>query len=204
MTDRRKRLIWLGLILIFAPLLGAGCFHHFGPNPNNPGDVDVSEPPPQTDEPERVHPSPATTAGHAVALLLLRPMWEIGSVPNGDSRQRSWHWGAEVYLGGTTNTEPPGTPLPILAGANAGCSPCWRMGPLDRRWYAEADLRVLPLTRLSFGWSFMPAADLNGPQITLGLGELLHLRWYHHGEDGDWALLGGLSFPLMGLGYSPW
>lgn len=175
-------------VLAVIALFASGCFQYVEPDKYPPGDLDISEPPPELEEPERVQPSrPARPA----ILVSGRAPWEFGRIPHDDSHIPTRHWGVELQLGAS----PKYPPIPVL-GAAGGCAPCTTSHPGERRWFLEADVRFPPVARLSAGWSYQPAVNRHGPQFTIGFLGAFHVRWYHHLGAGS-ALLGGISLPLF-------
>ena len=166
------------------------------------GEISVDEPPPQMDEPERIHPvdSYRTAAFHFSA----RPLWQFGRLPHEGFRIPNRHGGAQINVAATPQLfySPRQTIelVPVLLplwGIGGGCAPCTTGHPGGRRWFVEVDASLIALLRLGAGWSFQPATGQHGPQITLGA-EFFHVRWVKHG-DTDWAVLYDLSIPVVYL-----
>lgn len=174
------------LTIVIASALLTGCIYRDYERVR-PGEIDVTEPPPQLEEPERVIPDDSYHRG--VLAYSVRPLWQFGRLPHEGSRIPNRHWGAQLNIGVT-----PRFPIPLL-GISGGCAPCTSNHPGGQRWFVEADVNVFAL-RLGAGWSYQPVTGQGGPQITLGISEIFQIRWVNHG-DTDMAVLYDLSIPIV-------
>ena len=174
-------------------------------------DIDITEPPPQMERPERIVPEVAPI--EAMKAVLMRPFWEFGRADQGDGHGRGRHHnvGAEIILGAAKGSGEDANPSFLgaesMAGISAGCGPCLTRSFGSGRYYAEAHswsiffdaladpVVFLPFTRTSVGWSYEPDTRAHGPQITSTLGEILHIRWYRHFGESS-SFLFGLSVPV--------
>ena len=186
----------LGFAAITCLLILSGCYHR--PDFENlPPEVDISTPPKELEEPERIQPRHPPAFWTFAAFI--RPQWEIGGIGDEVERQRSRRWGAEGAVGVGPGIGPWAIPV-HLPGLGVGCAPCRSDHPEGRRYYSELHASALIL-RLSAGWTFQPSAGRHGPQITVGLPDFFHLRWYKL-SDHRYSLVFGMSFPVAGFFYS--
>lgn len=200
-------------VVIAVALSLVSCIHHV-PRSKGMADIDIDEPPPQMERPERIVPAVAPIG--ATKAVMARPVWEIGRAEQGDGDGRGfqYNYGAEIGLSAGVESANRATPsFESMVGINAGCGPCHTGHFGFGRYYGEAHWAkvffepdskspfFLPFVRISLGWSFQPTIGAHGPQVTLTLGEILHFRWYRHLKESS-SFLFGVSFPV-GVVLSP-
>lgn len=172
---------------------------------NRPGDAEISEPPPQKEFRERVHPD--DPGGFTIATSL-RPVVEYGPYWLSETpRDTQLQFGAELSLSLRPATPIKHTPynresilfqnlIGLPYGLVFGWLPFHSHSAVDsHRLYAQLDVRAVPIGRISAGWSVWSDATAHGPVFTLGITEFFHLRT-------DWdigrsvSLLFGASVPF--------
>ena len=202
MIDRLRSTPWWALVFAAVFCATAGCKTIYS-DANRPGHIDVTEPPEEMDDPERLQPEDPGGWG---AVGSLRFYSEIAGASYRGVRQSSYPLGAEMSFGAARierlrHTQGFLSPAGIhVVGAVVGANltrynhhEVWRP-----RVYMEADTRLLGLIRGSAGWTVRPTTGHHGPQVTVGIAHVLHTRanWdIGHG----WSMSIGVSIPLYAV-----
>ena len=181
-------------VLTWCTVLLAGCFIHS--DNNRPGDVDVTEPPPQKETPVRVQPD---DPGAFFVAGSIRPLLDFGRIPGNGSDSRIAQIGGEASVGINPDVATANPPFPVV-GIAAGWLPFSISDSLGSRVYLQADKRAFPGPRLSAGWSLRPTDGFHGPQITFAAFDVIHIRWNWDIGAGS-AFTIGMSVPLY-IGYT--
>ena len=210
-APRTFRAIWALALRIFTvccAVLAAGCFVYHSEK-NRPGDIDITEPPEELEEPQRVQPS---HPGVSYVTTQFAPAVEVGTHYDAAAGR---HWplrraGIELTGGYGTTTYPadgthgaafyPTRPHMLAVGWVPHNSP----ENIDHRLYAEFRTPLftseehnehIGAARLSAGWSAQLRALRHGPQLTAILLEVLYARANWDIGDG-WAITGGVRIPF--------
>lgn len=200
------RTLALSGVLLWS-LFEIGCYFHksYKSEQNRPGHTDVSVPPPQQDKPERVHPK---DPGAWYIAGSIRPLFEIGATSRQGDRQRTYQAGGELTLSYRTDVPVRDAPFPsdpfvhrtmlLPHGLVVGWLPYTSSELAGARFYAEFDARIVPLARISAGWSVQPVFNQQGPQVTVGLFETTYIRWnWDLGHES--SLMFGMSIPFYAI-----
>lgn len=194
---KRLRLIAL---LSFVLLLGLGALtgcYTFHSDLDRPGIDDITAPPDQMEEPERIQP---LDPGGDFVGVSLRPVLELGTERENREGAFTLRGGLELWVGrGETDQVrhlQDGSFLEAT-GATLGWLPYSSTGGSSRA-YAELEVRIIGVTRLGAVWSLRPDEGLHGPQITFGGLEAFHLRWNWDVRHG-WGIFFGVSLPFYAI-----
>lgn len=206
-----SRVARLGTIALLTTclLFCAGCFHVHHSERNRPGPVDVEEPPPEMEEPERVVPEDPG----AIALTSLSSgLLEFGALRRDEATKGAIQLGAELSLsvGVAPEAHMPawrdlflpffefGSPITQF-GATFGYRPISTHRDFDREVYVEG-FYGFPAVKFGAGWLHDPWNDQHGYQLTLRMSEVFGLRWSKT-FNGGWSLGYTFWLPFAGLGY---
>lgn len=199
--DSPARLTRVVAILAVTPVLAlvCGCFTTYS-DKNRPGEVDVEQPPPAPEQPERIHPD---HPGVVFFTAQAAPLLETGGTFGEPGRRRTLQAGAELAAGFGTMNEPPvgrfsRIAYPIRAHLIAfGWLPYSSQSALDTRLSAEYRTPIISdsALRLAPGWSIRPASGEHGPRATAHFLDTTYLRVDWDIGSG-WSLLAGLRVPV--------
>lgn len=171
---------------------------------NRPGQIDVVEPPPQMDEPERV--VPADPGGWFVTASIA-PFLELGATFNRDDRRRTLQLGGEFTLGGASTDDASAAmrsrgellESPLLFAVS--WTPYSTQSQIEHRLAAELGFRSIGeegFVRISGGWTTLLGTGHHGPQLTIGALEYTYLRWNWDLRQGM-SLMWGISLPFYAV-----
>ncbi|MGM0555576.1 MAG: hypothetical protein ACQEVA_04265 [Myxococcota bacterium] len=211
MNNRLAPSLLVVVLLVASTCLQSGCHHVHYSEKNRPGRIDVSEPPPQMDEPERVKPE---DPGAFHLFTMGKGLIEIGGVSRQGGKPFSFQAGAEWTLGaGVTSTiaeagswqeddQAPGYLIALpekLLGLSLGWLPYSSHDRIGHRLFAEA-LAGTRLGSLGLGWNYLPGRAEHGPQLSVRLVETFYVR-FNLTSRADWtvegwSLMSGISLPL--------
>lgn len=184
----------------------SGCLAFYS-DKNRPGDTDVTQPPPEQHQRERVYPS---HPGAFYITTQLSPFTEFGGT-FGPARIGSWEThqiGVELAAGmGTTDDPPLGfgaameyPTMPFMLAV--GWLPYSSQTAFDHHVYTELRTPLVFVSdehpaafRLAVGWSGQPTVLEHGPQLTLIFSDFLYLRANNH-IGHSWSATAGARIPL--------
>jgi hypothetical protein len=201
-----KSILWSAttvLLLMVAGPITTGCYNIHRHHEIRPGELEIREPPPRMDVPERVHPHDSYRS--RFIAFSARPLYDVRLGRREDGRSTTNRFGGQVtfkysphlilFAYTRTEVQEPKYDEVIPYGIGLGCAPCLPIQTDRPRWFLEAERTIL-IARAAAGWSFEPTTARHGPQVTLGLGDIFHLRWYHHMGEGS-SFFFGVSLPLI-------
>lgn len=195
----------LRFVLVWGAVLASGCFVYHSEK-NRPGDVDITEPPDELEDPQRVQPD---HPGVSYVTTQLAPTVEFGTHYDA-AVGRNWttrRTGVELTGGYGTASYPTAGTLGATSYPTrpymlaVGWVPHSTTENIDHRLYAEFRTPLftseehIGAARLSAGWSVQPRPLRHGPQLTAILVELLYARANWDIGDG-WAITGGVRIPF--------
>ncbi len=190
----------LAVSVMACGLTSCGYIHYS--EKDRPGRVDVADPPPQTDEPERVKPA---DPGAMHLSLVGRGLIEAGGMWVDGDGEFALQLGGELTTSIGTSSElwrAKLGPWPIpdqMLGIAVGGLPYTSHDDGEARLYTEV-FGGHGLANIGAGWTYQPAIDQHGSQLTLRLLELTYARWNWDFDHG-WSLTAGLSVPFSGFYY---